>query len=137
MKQWLELLVVAMRALTADGDDILKSEGLGRAHARALVMIGRRPSLSVADLLGLLHITKQSLNRVLGELMEKTYVEQRVSPQDRRKRLLILTEKGRALDEALWNASRARVTRAFREAGPESVAGFRKVLAALSPEPKR
>jgi len=94
-------------------------------------MIARRPGLSVTDLLSLLRITKQSLNRVLGELMEQGYVEQHPAPNDGRKRLLRLSEKGRSFDEALWEAQRARVARAFRDAGPEGVAGFRKVLSGL------
>ena len=132
LKQGVDLLVFALRDLNGDADALLKSQALGRAHARALTMIARRPGLSVTDLLSLLRITKQSLNRVLGELMEQGYVEQHPAPSDGRKRLLRLSEKGRSFDEALWEAQRARVAKAFREAGPEGVAGFRKVLSSLA-----
>jgi DNA-binding MarR family transcriptional regulator len=131
LKLGVDLMLFAMRDLNAGGDELLKQAGLGRAHGRALYMIGRRPGLSVTDLLSLLRVTKQSLNRVLGELLEQGHVEQRPSAQDRRKRLLRLTDKGQALDTALWEAQRTRIAKAFREAGPDGVAGFRKVLAGL------
>lgn len=132
LRQGVDLLFFAMRDLNGEGDTLLKSEGLGRAHRRALYMIGRRPGLAVADLLAALKITKQSLNRVLNELLAKGHVESRVSPNDRRKRQLRLTEKGQALEAALWEAQRARVAKAFREAGPDAVSGFRKVLGRLA-----
>jgi DNA-binding MarR family transcriptional regulator len=137
MKQGIELMVLALRNLTEDSDSLLKERGLGRAHARALAMIARQPSLSVADLLALLHITKQSLNRVLSDLVEQSYVVQHSAPNDRRKRLLRLTDKGMALDTAIWESNRSRVARAFREAGPDAVAGFRKVVMALAAEPRK
>jgi DNA-binding MarR family transcriptional regulator len=132
LRQGVDLLVFALRDLNLDRDALLKSQGLGRAHGRALTIIARRPGLSVTDLLSLLRITKQSLNRVLSDLMAQDYVEQKPAPNDGRKRLLRVTEKGRAFDDALWEAQRPRVVKAFREAGPEGVAGFRKVLGALA-----
>jgi DNA-binding MarR family transcriptional regulator len=137
MKQGMDLMVLAVRTLSADADALLKEYGLGRAHARAISMIAHRPCLSVAELLGLLHITKQSLNRVLGDLVARDYVVQQTSAHDRRKRLLRLTDKGRVLESALWEAGKTRVARAFRAAGPEAVTGFRKVIAALAQEPRR
>ncbi len=86
----------------------------------------------MAQLLAILKITKQSLSRVLNELLAAGYVERRPAPDDRRMRQLRLTEKGAALDAALWEAPAAALVRAFREAGPEAVAGFRRVLTALS-----
>ena len=136
LKLGVDLLFFALRDLNGDADGLLKDAGLGRAHARALTMVGRRPGLSVSELLSLLKITKQSLNRVLGDLLEQGYVEQKPGPSDRRKRLLRLTDKGQALEESLWEAQRARVVRAFREAGPEGVAGFRKVLSGLADSAK-
>ena len=132
LKHGVDLLTVAVRGLGTEGDTLLRAQGLGRAHARVLDTIGRRPGLSVADLLAWLKITKQSLNRVLNDLIAKAYVEQRPSPSDRRKRLLRLTEKGRALDAALWDVQRVRVAKAFCDAGPEAVSGFRKVLSGLA-----
>jgi len=90
----------------------------------------------VAALLAILKITKQSLNRVLNDLLEQGFVERRPAPDDRRMRQLRLTEKGEALEAALWEAQRPRLARAFREAGPDAVLGFRRVLAALA-DPER
>lgn len=131
-KQGLDLLIAAARDLNGEDDARLKAEGLGRAHGRALSAIGRSPGLSVADLLRQLRVTKQSLSGVLADLMQGGYVEQQASHTDRRKRLLSLTAKGTDLDDALWQAARARVAEAFHDVGPEAVAGFRKVLTRLA-----
>lgn len=128
IRQGAELMFFAYRAFTADPDDILREHGYGRAHHRALHFIANRPDLTVADLLDILGVTKQSLNRVLRELIENGLVEQRIGEKDRRQRLLRLTERGAALEKRLAEVQRARVRRAFREAGQEAVAGFRDVL---------
>ncbi|HVZ69962.1 MAG TPA: helix-turn-helix domain-containing protein [Rhizomicrobium sp.] len=133
----MDLLFFAMQNLWAHGSPQLNDAGLGRAHARALHFIARHPGLTVADLLALLKITKQSLNRVLNDLLEGEYVERRPSPSDRRMRQLRLTHKGEALVNAQWEAQRPELVRAFREAGPEAVVGFRRVLLGLMPEDKR
>lgn len=132
LKQGVDLLFAAFTDVFGQGDAELRAAGLGRAHRRALYFIARNPGLSVAQLLAILKITKQSLSRVLNELLEAGYVERRPAPDDRRIRQLRLTEKGAALEAALWETQRPRVVRAFREAGPEAVAGFRRVLGALS-----
>ena len=136
LKEGVDLLAAALRDLDRDAETALKAANLGRAHARALTVIARRQGLTVADLLRALRITKQSLNRVLADLLAGSYVEQRADREDRRKRLLFLTAKGEALEAALWHAQRGRVARAFREAGPDAAAGFHKVLAALTDERK-
>jgi DNA-binding MarR family transcriptional regulator len=135
LKQGVDLLFFAFSDLFSDGSEALNSAGLGRAHWRALHFIARNPGLTVAALLNLLKVTKQSLNRVLNDLLAEGYVDRRPAPQDRRMRQLRLTPKGAALDASLWEAQRPRLVHAFREAGPESAAGFRRVLQALaSPE---
>lgn len=128
LRQGVELMFFAYRAFTSDADEILKTEGFWRAHHRALHFIGSRKALAVSDLLEILGVTKQSLNRVLRELIDKGLVESRVGEKDRRRRVLALTEEGAALERRLAEAQRARVRRAFREAGPDAVAGFRQVL---------
>jgi|ERR1700733_257702 len=132
LKQGVDLLFHAYSEVFAAGDAALRAEGLGRAHRRALYFIARNPALTVASLLSILKITKQSLNRVLNDLLKGGYVERRPAPNDRRMRQLRLTQKGLALEEALWDAQRPRLVRAFREAGPEAVAGFRRVLTGLA-----
>jgi len=131
LKQGLDLLLFAFRDVSAEGDVRLKQEGFGRAHWRAIYVVGRNPGLTVADLLRALGITKQSLNRVLKDLVAERYIESRTAPSDRRKRLLRLTDKGQALDAAIWETQRGRIVRAFRDAGPDAVLGFRKVLSGL------
>ncbi len=137
LKQGVDLLFHAFSGLFAEGEEHLRKAGLGRAHQRALHFIARNPAISVTELLAVLKITKQSLNRVLNDLLAQGYVERHPAPNDRRVRLLRATEKGTTLEALLWDAQRPRIARAFREAGPEAVAGFRKVLAALAgPESK-
>lgn len=128
LRQGIELMFFAYRDFTADPDRILQEFGYGRAHHRAIHFINRSPALSVQGLLDILGVTKQSLNRVLRQLIADGMVESREGPSDRRQRLLSLTREGAALEARLSEAQRARVRRAYREAGPEAVAGFRRVL---------
>lgn len=137
LRQGIELMFFAYRAFTRDPDVILAERGLGRAHHRALHFIGARRDLSVAELLEILGVTKQSLNRVLRELLHTGLVGQRVGDTDRRQRLLFLTPAGAALEGELAEAQRTRVRRAFREAGADAVAGFREVLERMLDEETR
>ena len=137
LKQGVDLLFFASRDISAHGESELRAARLGRAHARAIIFIARNPGLSVAELLAILKVTKQSLNRVLNDLLDGGYVERKAGMRDRRTRQLRLTEKGAALDAAIWEARRPRLVRAFREAGPEAVQGFRRVLASLVEDAKQ
>ena len=137
LRQGIELLFFAYRDFTSDPDAILAPHGLGRAHHRAIYFIGRNPEITVADLLGILRITKQSLGRVLKQLVARGYVVQRTGTRDRRQRLLTLTPTGIDLEQQLTSTQRARVARAWREAGPDAVAGYRKVLLGLINESER
>ena len=128
----MELLFFGYRGFTAGPDAELEEVGLGRAHHRALYFIGRSPGLSVSDLLEILGITKQSLARVLKALQEQDYVAIARGPQDGRQRLLRLTEKGAALERRAFEAQRETLARAYREAGPAAVDGFRRVLRGLA-----
>ncbi len=128
LRQGIELMYFAYRGFTADPDRILSERGYGRAHHRAIHFINRRPGLTVNDLLEILGVTKQSLNRVLRQLVEDGLVESRIGADDRRKRNLNLTVQGRALETELSSAQRRRMRAAFSQAGPEAVVGFRKVL---------
>ncbi len=126
-----DLLFLAYRDFTASADLLLGELGLGRAHHRALHFIARRPGISVSELLELLRITKQSLSRVLGELLARGYVLQETGSRDRRQRLLSLTETGRALERRLFDRQREQIVIAYREAGGAAVEGFRRVMRAL------
>ena len=137
LRQGIELLFFAYRDFTSDPDAILARDGLGRAHHRAIYFIGRKPGITIAELLTTLRITKQSLGRVLKQLLALGYVEQKAGTRDRRQRHLTLTRRGIELEQQLTQTQRERVARAFREAGPEAVAGYRRVLIGLINEEDR
>ncbi len=126
-----DLMFFAYRDFTGAADVILDELGLGRAHHRALHFIGRNPGMSVGDLLGILRITKQSLARVLNELVASGYVAQAPGRQDRRQRLLTLTAEGQALEQRLFERQRERLAAAYREAGGPAVEGFSRVMRAI------
>jgi len=128
LRQGIELMFFAYRGFTADPDRILARRTYGRAHHRAIHFINRRPGLMVNELLDILGVTKQSLNRVLRQLVEDGLVESRIGRSDRRQRNLFLTDAGRALEQELSAAQRGRMRAAFSKAGPEAVRGFRLVL---------
>jgi DNA-binding MarR family transcriptional regulator len=134
IRRGIEAMFFAYRGFTADPDRILAARGLGRAHHRAIHFINRVPGTTVNNLLSILGVTKQSLNRVLRTLVEEGLVEVRVGVEDRRERNLYLTEAGRALERQLSDAQRARMRAAYRAAGPAAVAGFRQVLEAMMDE---
>ena len=132
-----DLLFFAYRDFTNAADIILDEIGLGRAHHRCRHVIGRNPGLAVTDLLGLLRITKQSLARVLGLLVDEGYVAQVPGRADRRQRLLTLTERGQALERRLFEQQRDRLIGAYREAGSGAVEGFRRVMRGIMDEEAR
>lgn len=131
LRRGIELMFYAYREFTSEPDRILAEIGFGRAHHRAVYFIGRYPGITVSELLGILRITKQSLSRVLSQLLEQGYVSQARGKRDQRQRLLTLTEKGRALEERLTDTQRRRFAAAYKAAGAEAVAGFRAVLAGI------
>jgi len=126
--QGIELLFFAYRDFTAEPDTILAQYDFGRAHHRVIHFVGRHPQMTVGELLGILRITKQSLSRVLGQLVRQGFIIQRPGVRDRRQRLLDLTSKGRELERQLSEPQRARVANAYRQVGARAVEGFRKVL---------
>ncbi|HZT87991.1 MAG TPA: MarR family transcriptional regulator [Stellaceae bacterium] len=128
VRQGIELLFFAYRDFTAEPDAILAQYGFGRAHHRVVHFVGRHPQMTVGELLDILRITKQSLNRVLGQLVRQGFIIQHRGAQDRRQRLLELTERGRELERQLSAPQRSRVAAAFRKAGMPATEGFRRVL---------
>lgn len=138
LRKGIEAMFFAYRGFTADPDRILAEQGYGRAHHRAVHFIHRSPGTTVNNLLDILGVTKQSLNRVLRTLIEDGLVESRVGRKDKRERNLFLTESGKSLEKSLSESQRKRMRAAFRTAGPEAVAGFRQVLEAMmEPELRR
>jgi DNA-binding MarR family transcriptional regulator len=128
VRQGIELLFFAYRDFTAEPDAILAQYGFGRAHHRVIHFVGRHPQMTVGELLDILRITKQSLSRVLGQLVQQGFIVQYPGPRDRRQRLLDLTPKGRELERQLSEPQRARIANAYSQAGSRAVEGFRKVL---------
>ncbi|MEM7269796.1 MAG: MarR family transcriptional regulator [Pseudomonadota bacterium] len=128
LRNAIELLFFAYRDFTGDPDRILEERGYGRAHHRAIHFIKNRPGITVAGLIETLGVTKQSLNRVLRQLITDGLVEQRVGQRDRRQRNLTLSEDGLALERRLSEPQRDRLRAAYSAAGPDAVAGFREVL---------
>lgn len=131
LRQSIELLFFAYRDFTAEADAVLAEYGFGRAHHRVIYFVGRNPGITVSDLLDILRITKQSLGRVLGQLVLDGFIIQRPGPRDRRQRLLELTGKGMALERRLTGRQAEAIARACAGAGPEAVEGFRQVLLGL------
>ena len=128
LRQAIELLFYAYRDFTGEPDIILAQRDLGRAHHRVIYFVGRYPGMTVSHLLDILKITKQSLSRVLSQLMAEGYIRQDQGQEDRRQRLLTLTDKGAELERLLTETQRKRIARAYRNAGPEAVEGFRDVM---------
>ena len=137
LRQGIELLFYAYRDFTAEADAVLAVLGFGRAHHRVIYFVGRKPGMTVSELLDILKITKQSLSRVLGQLVREGYIVQRPGTSDRRQRLLELAPKGAELERRLTEDQRALVARAYRAAGAEAVDGFRRVLLGLVNEADR
>lgn len=138
LRKGIEAMFFAYRGFTSDPDRILEGLDYGRAHHRAIHFIHRSPGTTVNNLLSILGVTKQSLNRVLRTLIEDGLVDSRVGKQDKRERHLHLTEKGAILERQLSDAQRARMRAAYRAAGPQAVQGFRQVLEAMmDPEMRR
>ena len=116
----IELLFFAYRDFVADPDDALAKFSFGRAHHRVLHFVNRNPGMKVAELLDILKITKQSLGRVLKQLIDQGYVLQKEGANDRRQRLLYVTPKGEALALKLAGLQSARISRALAELGPNA-----------------
>ncbi len=116
----IELLFFAYRDFIGDPDDVLAKFGFGRAHHRVLHFVNRNPGMKVAELLDILKITKQSLGRVLKQLIDQGYVVQKEGANDRRQRLLYVTPKGEALAMKLAGLQTGRIARALAELGPSA-----------------
>ena len=119
------LFFFAYRDFVGDADALLERQGFGRAHHRVLYFVNLKPGMPVADLLDILKITKQSLARVLRQLIDNGYIEQKTGDADRRQRLLHATDKGRQLFETLSATQTSRIDAAIAALPPE---GKRTVL---------
>ena len=128
LRRAIELLFFAYRDFTGEADGLLARYGFGRAHHRVIYFVGRHPGIGVSDLLAILKITKQSLARVLGQLVDGGFVVQRPDVGDRRRRRLHLTAEAEALERTLTARQAELIAGAYREAGPAAAQGFIAVL---------
>lgn len=122
------LFFFAYRDFVGDADALLARRGFGRAHHRVLYFVNIRPGMPVADLLSILKITKQSLARVLRQLIDDGYIEQHTGPTDRRQRLLVATAKGRDYFKTLSETQASRISAALGKLPPEAANQVRKFL---------
>jgi len=127
----IELLFFAYRDFIGDPDDALAKFGFGRAHHRVLHFVNRNPGMKVAELLDILKITKQSLGRVLKQLIDQGYVVQKEGANDRRQRLLYVTPKGESLAMKLAGLQTSRIARALSELGPNAHEAACRFLTAM------
>jgi DNA-binding MarR family transcriptional regulator len=127
----IELLFFAYRDFVGDPDEVLAKLGFGRAHHRVLHFVNRNPGMKVADLLDVLKITKQSLGRVLKQLIDEGYVVQREGAHDRRQRLLYVTPAGEGLAMQLAALQTERISRVLGELGPGGRDAIRRFLSGM------
>jgi DNA-binding MarR family transcriptional regulator len=127
----IELLFFAYRDFVTEPDSVLGKLGFGRAHHRVLHFVNRNPGIKVADLLSILKITKQSLGRVLKQLIDEGYILQKEGAEDRRQRLLYASPKGEALALKLADLQTRRVSRALGALGPGAHEAARRFLIAM------
>lgn len=127
----IELLFFAYRDFVQEADAVLERYGFGRAHHRVLHFVSRNPGLKVAELLTILKITKQSLGRVLRDLVEQGFVEAAEGEHDRRQRLLRVTPRGEKLALELATLQTRRIETALAGAGPGAHEAAVKFLTAM------
>ena len=128
------LFFFAYRDFVSDADALLAEKKFGRAHHRVLYFVNIRPGMSVATLLGILKITKQSLARVLRQLIDNDYVEQKTGENDRRQRLLYATKMGREFFATLSETQATRINAALADLPEDSARAIRRFLVAMVEE---
>jgi DNA-binding MarR family transcriptional regulator len=127
----IELFFFAYRDFVGDPDEVLAKLGFGRAHHRVLHFVNRNPGMKVAELLDVLKITKQSLGRLLKQLIDEGYVVQKEGASDRRQRLLYVSAAGEALAMKLAGLQTTRIARVLAELGPGARDAARRFLAGM------
>jgi DNA-binding MarR family transcriptional regulator len=128
LKDVIELLLKAYTSSFSDSEQNLKKRLLGKAHHRLIVLIDNNPGIKVTEILNILKITKQSLNRVLQDLIQKDIITQAKAEKDKREKKIFLTEKGKELSLSLFNSQKLRVLNAFKKSSPDEVLYFKNVL---------
>lgn len=136
MYDLIELFFFAYRDFVGDADRLLADYGFGRAHHRVLHFVTRRPGLTIAELLDILRITKQSLNRVLRELVEKDFIDTRAGTLDRRRRQLYATPAGKHLALRLAEVQTLRFASALARTGDDDASSVAKMFLSAMIDPQ-
>ena len=128
IKEFIQLLYYAYRETFSDPKEILSKKFFGPAHLRALNLIERNPGSSLGDLLFKLKITKQSLNRVLRDLIKNRMIKQLKDKNDTRRKNLYLDREGTIFFDKLYDSQKKRIVNALKSSEPDSVIKFKEVL---------
>ena len=128
IKDFIQLLFYAYRETFADPKKILSENSFGPAHLRALNLIERNPGTNLGELMFLLKITKQSLNRVLRDLIEKKMIKQVKDEEDTRRKNLFLDKDGKIFFDKIYDSQKKRIFNALKNSEPDSVIKFKEVL---------
>jgi DNA-binding MarR family transcriptional regulator len=128
LKDVVELLLKAYTASFSDSEQTLKRNALGKAHHRLIILINNNPGIKVTEILNNLKVTKQSLNRVLQDLIKKNLILQKKAEKDGREKEVYLSEKGLELTNSLFNSQKNRILNAFKKSSPDEVNYFKNVL---------
>jgi DNA-binding MarR family transcriptional regulator len=128
----LEAMHFGFRAMVLKPDQRLAQEGMSRIHHRLLYFIGRNPDCSISELLKILQVSKQYLNRPLKQLISQDYIEYRSDILDKRIKRLTLTKRGAELEQQLTGEQRRRFEEIFQQVGPDVEKHWRQVMQLLS-----
>ena len=128
IKDFIQLLFYAYRETFSDPKKILAKNSFGQAHLRALNLIERNPGTSLGELMYQLKITKQSLNRVLRDLLEAKMIKQIKDEEDTRRKNLFLDKDGKVFFDRIYDTQKKRIVNALKNSEPESVIKFKEVL---------
>ena len=128
IKDFIQLLFYAYRETFADPKEILSKKYFGPAHLRSLNLIERHPGISLSELIFKLKVTKQSLNRVLRDLIKSKMIKQVKDEHDTRKKNLFLNKEGKVFFEIVYKAQKKRIFNALKNSNSDSVIKFKDVL---------
>ena len=128
IKEFIQLLYYAYRETFSDPKEVLSKKFFGPAHLRALNLIERNPGINLGELIFKLKVTKQSLNRVLRDLIGSKMIKQIKDENDTRKKNLFLNKEGRVFFEAVYNSQKKRIFNALKNSNADSVIKFKEVL---------
>ncbi len=128
LKNVIELLLKSYTSSFSDSEQTLKRNSLGKAHHRLMILVDNNSGLRVSEILNSLKITKQSLNRVIQDLVKKGLISQKKGIKDGREKEIYLTTKGTEFSNNLFNSQKARILSAFKKSSPDEVLYFKNVL---------